>query len=452
MSVGNPGEPPRRARSLQYWSLCLGLMLVAALVLSACGGGGSSSSSSETESSEPAGGEETTAGGGEEKEEEGGGGSEEASGEPLVFANLEGAAVEGGGDFTKGVEIASKKINAEGGVEGRPIEVKKIPKGLTPEEGVSAYKQAQAEGALVAFLGGPSGTDAVAAQAAREKVPLMELSGNYELVEPPQPYVYSLSWDTEYPSSVVRWLVENKGAKKIALLHFTTDYSEGIPHSIEQACEELGCELVDNETGELEASVEELTPQLTKMKNSGAEAYYIETINPNAAKAARQLGMFDKPIISEQWLSVPAIAEATGSAGENIVFAAQKCLEPKLAEPSDPQRKFCETYRDEFAKAYPGEPYALFSVYGADAVNAFARAAEQAMQAGEEVTPEAMNEQLENITGELRLSHGVPETSPEQHHVQGPFETGDLLYEIQVKGKEIKDVLAKDASPKGAKP
>ena len=38
-------------------------------------------------------------------------------------------------------------------------------------------------------------------------------------------------------------------------------------------------------------SVEALIPQLTKMKESGAEIYYIEALNPNVFAAAEQLGM-----------------------------------------------------------------------------------------------------------------------------------------------------------------
>jgi hypothetical protein len=39
---------------------------------------------------------------------------------------------------------------------------------------------------------------------------------------------------------------------------------------------------------------------LEKMKNSGADTYYIETLDPNAVKAARQLGMLTgHTVISE---------------------------------------------------------------------------------------------------------------------------------------------------------
>jgi hypothetical protein len=35
-------------------------------------------------------------------------------------------------------------------------------------------------------------------------------------------------------------------------------------------------------------------------------------LNPNAFKAARQLGMFNKPVLAENWLATPALVQACG--------------------------------------------------------------------------------------------------------------------------------------------
>jgi branched-chain amino acid transport system substrate-binding protein len=105
--------------------LKLGLMLLvlsASVVLAACGGGGSSSSSESTEAaetSEPAGGAE------EGGEKEAGGEEAEGSGEPIKI----GAAIDESSFMAPtddpalaGAELQAKKINEEGGVDGREIE------------------------------------------------------------------------------------------------------------------------------------------------------------------------------------------------------------------------------------------------------------------------------------------------------------------------------------------
>jgi branched-chain amino acid transport system substrate-binding protein len=438
-------------------------MAVTALALVACGSSSSSSSGSASSASSPSGGASSgsgSAGGSSQPAAAAGtvgsGGSVSASSKaPLVFANLEGAAAEGGPDFSKGVAIAAAQLNAAGGVMGHPIKIITTEAGLTPDTAVAAYRGAASNPqVMTSMLGGPGGGDAVASQAGREGLPFMELTGNVALVDPPKPYVFAISLDQGYPDSVVNWAVKYHNAKKIALLHFVDDYSSGIQASIQARCKQLGCQLVDSETeSDPAAPVNALTPLLEKMKNSGADTYYIETLDPNAAKAARQLGMFTgHTVISEQWLSVPAIAAATGAAGEDITFAAQKCLEPDLAASGDPVSQLCKSYRAAFAKAYPGVPYALFSVYGHDAVMLFAQAAKELWQAGKPVTRDNLNAQYQKFHGEIVTSEGVVSTSPSQHHLDGPFQDGYLLYNLIDKNGKITYVLAPHADPHGAQP
>jgi ABC-type branched-subunit amino acid transport system substrate-binding protein len=331
------------------------------------------------------------------------------------------------------------------------IEVKTIKKGDTVGTAVASYRAAAQQGALTAYVEGVVGVAGIVAQTAREKVPILQQAGNASYVEPAQPYVYSMSFDKEYPDSAVRWAVENKGAKKIGILHYNTDYSTGITKSITDRCKELGCEVTTSQEAAPDASVDQLIPLLTKIKNSGADTYYIETINPNGTKAARQLGMFDKTVISEQWLSVPAIVGATGKDGENITFAAQKCVAPELAAEGDEGAAFCTKYKKLFLAAYPDEPYALFSIYGYDAVYDFANAVKIAAKDGE-VTPETVNAAYEKFDGSLRTSHGEVKTSPDSHRLVGTFDQAYLLYNITADGKKITYTLAPDADPKGAQP
>ena len=94
------------------------LVLAMSVALAACGGGGSSSSSESTEATES-----TEASGGEENA--GGGEKEAASGEPIKI----GAAIDESSFMAPtddpalaGAELEAKKINEEGGVNGREIE------------------------------------------------------------------------------------------------------------------------------------------------------------------------------------------------------------------------------------------------------------------------------------------------------------------------------------------
>ena len=170
----------------------------------------------------------------------GGGSSDATSTEPLVIADLEGPAATGGPDFTKGIQIAVDQVNAKGGVDGRKIEVKTFKRANAgrgsrdlPRRRIRRQRGHRLERFRRRHGDRRPGQP--------REAPAPAVSGRRDLVEPPRPYIYALSWDKEYPSTVVRWAVENKGTKKIAILHYESDYSSGITKSVEDRCKELGC-------------------------------------------------------------------------------------------------------------------------------------------------------------------------------------------------------------------
>jgi len=417
-------------------------ILASAVLLAACGGSSSSSGGSTDSTGETGGGGST-----------GGGEGSSGSDSKIVIADLEGSLATGGPEFTKGLKIAEKRINEEGGVMGHEVEVRVFKAGSTSQESVEAYRNASSEADIVgAWIGGNGGLS-IKAQASSIGLPILMAVGNQEAVEPVDAYTFQVSFGGQYATSSVNWGVANHQIKKIGILHYETDFSNGLTPAIEAACEEeLGCEVTVAEKANAEASVEELVPQLTALKNSGAEGYYIESLNPNGPKAARQLGMFDKPVMTEQWLTVPGIAEAAGPAAEGMVFGGGKCRAPEVLLKNDPARAFCENYLKEFEALYPGEEFGLYSQYGNDTVSLYAKAAERILKAGEEVNRETMQKSLQEFSAaeEFRTSQGIIESSETDHALVGEWNEAYVDYEIHDKNGKLEYVLAKGANPAGA--
>ena len=443
---------------------CLALVLAACSIAVAACGGGSSSSSSTTSEPET---EESATPASEESGKKEEGGESANSGEPIGIAGLEGEVTEGGSDFIKGMNIAVEELNAKGGINGRPVDLKIFKTGGTPQGASSAYQQAGAESAILGGFLGATGNLAIREQSERVKLPLIAASGNDKIDNPVTKYVFQNSAGGEYATSALVYMAEHgpeyakafgrewtggigvKG-KKIAIFHTESDFGQQIPIALGEACEVLGCSIADDEEGSATESVEALTPQLTKMKESGAEIYYIEGLNPNAFAGAKQLGLDSKPIISDQNLTVPALAEATGTNGEGVVFGAHKCADIKEVSAKDGTKKWCEEYRVKFEKYYPNEPYAQYSIYGNDAVNTIAWAVEHLEEEGKEVNREGVAEAMQEMNGSLRTSHGLVKTSPESHRLVGSWKEAyvDMVYSI--KGGKAVYELAPGADPEGA--
>lgn len=136
----------------RFWKLGLmAMVLAASLALAACGGGGSSSSSeaSTSESSE----ESTTAGG---EETSGSEGEETASsGEPIKI----GAAIDESSFMAPtddpalaGAELEAKKINAEGGVDGREIVFTKGNTAAEPGKNKSVAEEQLGKGSEILWV------------------------------------------------------------------------------------------------------------------------------------------------------------------------------------------------------------------------------------------------------------------------------------------------------------
>jgi branched-chain amino acid transport system substrate-binding protein len=424
-----------RHRSLRW--VLLSLLAVVVLTATACGSDNNNSSSTSSTGT-------------------GSSGTAKKSTAPLVIANLEGPAADGGPDFTTGMLVAQKQINDAGGVDGRKIEIKTFKKGLTPQESLQAYRDASGDSAVLsAWLGGGGG-NALKAQADRVKLPFFSANGVTSFYTPPNPYGFSLSLGGEYAtSSLVQVMKNNPNVKKIGVLHFETDFSNGLTPALKDRCKELGCEVVTEQTAAIDASVDALVPQLTKLKNSGADAYYIECLNPNAAKAAVQLGMDNKPRMCEQWQAVPAIAAAAGKAGEGVIFGGHKCVGGDQIAAGDPTREWCADYVKKWQAMFPDkkDSFSNYSVYGDDAVTIFADAAGKLIKAGKEVNRENLRAQYEKYDGKgLRTSHGLITSSPTDHLLTGTWHEAYANYTTKMNGKVPTYVLAPGADPTGATP
>lgn len=373
-----------------------------------------------------------------------------ASGEPIVIAALVGPVAEGGPDFLNGMEVAVDQINGAGGVDGRPIELRVFDTGGTAAGGLAAYKQAADDDEVVgAFFGAVSGALALRAQTDIVGLPIVIATANDEVDRPVARYVFKDSFATEYATSSLRYAVEQFGARRIAAIHYGTDYSVIIPGALEDRCDQLGCELVAVESAAADAPVDALTAQLTKMRAADPDVYYIEGLNPNAFAAARQLGI-EEPIISEQWLAIPALRDACGQNCEGVVFAIHKTNVLELLDPEDPLREVFTTYRSDYESLF-GD-WAGFSIYGYDAVLAFAKGAEKLIAAGEQVTRDNLVEAMERFDGDLVTTHGIISTSPSNHRLVGTWDQSYIDVVIEIVDGTPTWTLAPGASTKGSTP
>ena len=250
-------------------------LVFAAFALGACGSSNKSSSTSSSSSSS------------------GGGGPKKLS-KPITIAGFEGPAAQGGPDFMNGMRLAVAQLNAKGGVGGQKVNLKIVKTGGTPQGAGTAYRSAAQDSSVMGSFIGAAGALAIKSLSTRAKLPAIAASGNNAVQTPVTKYMFSNSFGPEYATSELSYAMDKLGAKSFAVLHYDTDFSSQIQQADKAKCAQAGCKITDVESASSTASVDQLTPQLTKMKASNPDAYYIEGLNPNAFKAARQLGLLQQ--------------------------------------------------------------------------------------------------------------------------------------------------------------
>ena len=157
------------------------------------------------------------------------------------------------------------------------------------------------------------------------------------------------------------------------------------------------------------------------MRNADPDVYYLEGLNPSVFAAARQLGI-EEPIVSEQWLAVPALRDACAANCEGVTFAIHKCNVPELLQADDPLLELCEQYRQSFIDETGA--WAGFSIYGRDAVYTYKAAVEALSRPAKKLTRDNIAAQMQQFDGSLLTTHGAIETSPESHRLTGTWTEG----------------------------
>jgi len=218
---------------------------------------------------------------------------------------------------------------------------------------------------------------------------------------------------------------------KVALLTATDGFGKDGLSWLEQIASDFGMQIVIKEA--FAVTDTDMTPQLLKIRESGAQALICWTIGPAGARVAknvRQLGL-QMPLYQCHGQPDPKYIELAGDAAEGSIMPSTKLLVVDQLSDSDPQKAvikdFLALYQDvyHYDQQYPINTH---SGYAWDAIFLLANAMRQV---GTE--PEALRSAIEQTKGYVGIS-GIYNLTPEDHNGLGT----DSLVMVKVeKGKWV---------------
>lgn len=265
------------------------------------------------------------------------------------------------------VEMAIDEINAKGGVNGASIKLFAEDSEGDSQKALAAMEKLSSSDKVCAIIGPvlTGETFSVAERAQAEGIVIITPSASHKDITNVGDYIFRTT-----PSDGLQGEVAGKywsqvlGYTKLAVLYAKNDYSQGLYESMSEAFTQDGGQIVAAET--FMVGDKDFKTQLTKLKNTDAQAIYLPDYTAEMAQIleqAAQLGI-DKPFISGDGFLSEEIYSLAGQYTDGVVYTASARVEE-----SNKNKEFKDAYTarwgigpDSFATNAYDATYILVSV------------------------------------------------------------------------------------------
>jgi branched-chain amino acid transport system substrate-binding protein len=334
---------------------------------------------------------------------DGGGGGE---GEPITVGalfDLTGATSDVGNPYADGVRGYVEWRNANGGIDGREINLVWEDYAYDVARAEQVYSRLKSEGAVAIQGWGTGDTEALRGRVTADRLPFMSASYAETLTDPaetPFNFVVATSYSDQMRIAL-QWIGEDAGgATEVAVFHHDSPFGEAPIEDGRAYIEEQGYD-IGYETYAMPAEATDFVSELSQAQSQGAEYIVIQNVSTPAAQLAKdvaqqELGM---KIVCLNWCGDELFVDLAGSAAEGAIgvlpFAPVTVDAPGLEEPATFLEEEKDTTLEEATLHYAQGWYTM-----AVMAEGLVTAAEEGEITGESVK-EALESMAEFETGDV---------------------------------------------------
>lgn len=288
-----------------------------------------------------------------------------ASGEPLWFGvsgPLTGPSAQYGAQWKKGFDLALDQINADGGIQGRPLRYVFEDSQNDPRQSIAIAQKFVADPRILIELGDFSSPASMAASPIYQRAGLVQFgfTNSHPDFTKGGDFVWSnsISQAEEQPN-VADFAVTSLKLKRLAVLHLNTDWGRTSKDIFVKAAKERGAEVVAAE-GYLPEE-KDFRSTLVRVREANPDGIVLISYYADGAAIARQLKPvgLTQPVVAVGSVYSPKFLELGGEAVNGVHTRAN--FFP--AEPRPEVQRFVAAYRAKHSE----EPDA-FAAYAYDAV------------------------------------------------------------------------------------
>jgi branched-chain amino acid transport system substrate-binding protein len=254
-----------------------------------------------------------------------------------LVAAMSGQSAKSGEAIVRGLSIAIDEINAKGGVLGKKLELVVRDDESNPAKGVVAARELAQREKVVALFGGLDTpvSMAIVPFANQAKIPFM---GVWAAGTPitkngaAENYAFRVSAvDEIVDKALVDYSVKKYGAKKPGMILINNSWGESNEKGLKAALADRKMEYAAIE--KFETNDVDVVPQLTRLKQAGADVLYlVANVAPSAqvVKSLDRMG-WNVPIVSHWGPAGGRFSELAGPSAEKVHFVQTYSFSGKLS-------------------------------------------------------------------------------------------------------------------------
>jgi branched-chain amino acid transport system substrate-binding protein len=274
-----------------------------------------------------------------------------------AFLSVTGPASFLGDPEQKTLEMQVDKINAEGGVLGRKLQLVAYDSAGDAEKARTFAKRLIEQDKVDVLVGGSTTGETMAAVPLAEAagMPFISLAGAVVIVEPVKKWVFKTPHTDRMACDKIFVDMKARGISKVALISGSGGFDKSMRGECLKVAPNHGMQIVADET--YGAADTDMTAQLTKIKGSGAQAVLNAGFGQGPAIVTRnhkQVGV-NLPMYQSHGVASKEYIKLAGDAAEGVRLPAAALLVADLLAAGDVQKPVVTAYRNTYEAKYKSE-------------------------------------------------------------------------------------------------
>lgn len=329
------------------------------------------------------------------------------------FLSVTGPASFLGDPELKTLELYVDRINKEGGVLGRPLQLIHYDDAGDASAARNFASRLIRSDKVDIIVGGSvtGATMAAVPLVEQAKIPFISLAGAIVITDPVKTWVFKTPQSDRAAAERVLQDMKDRGFTKVGLISGTDGFGRSGREQTLLVAEKMGIDILADVT--YNPTDTDMSAQLTRIRNTpGVQVVLNFGFGSSPAVVTRnysQLG-FKLPFYQSHGVASNSFLELIGKSGEGLRLPASPLLVPDSLPDSDPQKKIVQEYK----RLYEERWNVPVSTFGGYAYDGLMLAVEAIKQAGS-TDKAAVRQALENMQNHVGVT-GIFNMSPTNHN------------------------------------